>query len=716
MDIQWYHDIVIEQVAVRSGMDSKVAELFDKVVKVRNTPDEVTEGSWGFEHTKKVLIDEVIPFINSLRATFKDFDNGLHNELNEVKTMFNQMEADVEQYMMNIVMHADSVPVNVLPADNNCLVNDNIEIERLEQENDHLFELCFIHKYNKNLMLKAELAKKEHMVEKNFFDEVVLRCSRLKNRGTNLELKLQHQKESFLNNRSFNNHNSPEILEFFKINEWQAKLNTKDVSISNLRKHIESLKGKNVVEKDVQPLNPNVIAPEMFKLDLEPLVPKVFNNRDAHIDYIKHSKKHADILREIVKHARALRPLDSDLDFACSSSKSKMVESRISNNSEPNQSWGSNASDVPSSSLVDFSEDLGRLKPKADIGIFVGYAPAKKAFRIYNKRTHLITKTIHVDFDELTAMAFEQFGSRPGPQLMTPGTVSSGLVPNPPSLTPYVPPTKKDWDILFQPMFDEYFSPLPSVDSLVPAVVAPKLADSTVIPPGVEEEFLDVEVAHLDNDPFFGVPIQEQNSKESSSKDVVPTNVHSVNQPYEHLKHDSLSNGCQDCVLNGILREEVYVSQPDGFVDQDNPNHVYKLKKALYGLKQAPQAWYDLLSLFLLSQNFSKGMVDPSLFTRKEGKYILLDSCIALTAFADADHAGCQDTRRSTFDMPLLYAVTTSNTPDPSISTSYTISSRSKWKMVWLNYTSSEQNISWQISLPRHWDEKDLTLLSTSLE
>ncbi|GJS75013.1 retrovirus-related pol polyprotein from transposon TNT 1-94 [Tanacetum coccineum] len=51
--------------------------------------------------------------------------------------------------------------------------------------------------------------------------------------------------------------------------------------------------------------------------------------------------------------------------------------------------------------------------------------------------------------------------------------------------------------------------------------------------------------------------------------------------------------------LNGELKEEVYVSQPEGFVDQDNPSHVYKLKKALYGLKQAPRAWYDMLSSFL---------------------------------------------------------------------------------------------------------------------
>nr|GEW76686.1 retrovirus-related Pol polyprotein from transposon TNT 1-94 [Tanacetum cinerariifolium] len=79
--------------------------------------------------------------------------------------------------------------------------------------------------------------------------------------------------------------------------------------------------------------------------------------------------------------------------------------------------------------------------------------------------------------------------------------------------------------------------------------------------------------------------------------------------------------------LNGNLREEVYVSQPDGFVDLDNPNHVYKLKKALYRLKQAPRAWYDMLSSFLLSQDFSKGSVDPTLFNRRNDNDLLLAHC-----------------------------------------------------------------------------------------
>ncbi|GJV91227.1 retrovirus-related pol polyprotein from transposon TNT 1-94 [Tanacetum coccineum] len=123
--------------------------------------------------------------------------------------------------------------------------------------------------------------------------------------------------------------------------------------------------------------------------------------------------------------------------------------------------------------------------------------------------------------------------------------------------------------------------------------------------------------------------------------------------------------------LNSELREEVYVNQPEGFVNHDYPNHVYRLKKALYGLKQASRFWYDMLSQFLLSQKFSKGSVDLTLFTRKEGKAILLvqiyvdDIIFASTdpalcdvfaeimsskfkmSMLDADHAGCQDTRRS---------------------------------------------------------------------
>ncbi|GJX58887.1 retrovirus-related pol polyprotein from transposon TNT 1-94 [Tanacetum coccineum] len=94
--------------------------------------------------------------------------------------------------------------------------------------------------------------------------------------------------------------------------------------------------------------------------------------------------------------------------------------------------------------------------------------------------------------------------------------------------------------------------------------------------------------------------------------------------------------------LNGELKKEVYVSQSKGFVDPNHPTHVYRLKKALYGLKYAPRAWYDTLSQFLLDNKFSKGVVDPTLFTRKTGKHILLVQIyVDDIIFASTDPKSC---------------------------------------------------------------------------
>ncbi|KAJ9565777.1 hypothetical protein OSB04_001743 [Centaurea solstitialis] len=130
--------------------------------------------------------------------------------------------------------------------------------------------------------------------------------------------------------------------------------------------------------------------------------------------------------------------------------------------------------------------------------------------------------------------------------------------------------------------------------------------------------------------------------------------------------------------LNGVLKEEVYVSQPEGFVDKDHPDHVYILDKALYGLKQAPRAWYDSLSQFLVESGYSKGKIDNTLFIKREGEYIMLSkpkeshlkavkrifrylkgtvtlglwypkgSGYELTGYTDADHGGCKLDRKST--------------------------------------------------------------------
>ncbi|GJS82534.1 retrovirus-related pol polyprotein from transposon TNT 1-94 [Tanacetum coccineum] len=267
-----------------------------------------------------------------------------------------------------------------------------------------------------------------------------------------------------------------------------------------------------------------------------------------------------------------------------------------------------------------------KLKPKDDIRIFVGYAPAKKAFRIYNKRTRMIIETIHVDFDELITMASEQFSSGPRPKRLTPGTISSGLVPNIPSSTLYVPPTKNDWEILFKPMFDEYLNPPPCVDPQVPTVITPEPAVSTgtplsttidqdapststsqtppetpslVIPLSVEEVDHDIKVTHMDNNPFVEFPIPEPSSEESSTHvkldelgGVLKNKARLVARGYHqeegidfeesfalvarleaicifiafaaHMNMVVYQMDVKTAFLNGILREEVYVNQLDG--------------------------------------------------------------------------------------------------------------------------------------------------------
>ncbi|GJX51676.1 retrovirus-related pol polyprotein from transposon TNT 1-94 [Tanacetum coccineum] len=158
------------------------------------------------------------------------------------------------------------------------------------------------------------------------------------------------------------------------------------------------------------------------------------------------------------------------------------------------------------------SKYLGKLKAKADVGIFIGYAPTKKAYRIYNQR----------------------------------------LMPQPPSSAPFVQPTRNDWDTLLQPLFDEYFSPLPCVDHPVPEIAAPEPAVSTgtpsstsvdqyapslstsqtpqespshVNPPGAKESDHDIKVVHMDNNPYFGILILEPSSEESSSQVVIPNKL-----------------------------------------------------------------------------------------------------------------------------------------------------------------------------------------------
>nr|GEV45386.1 reverse transcriptase domain-containing protein [Tanacetum cinerariifolium] len=433
-------------------------------------------------------------------------------------------------------------------------------------------------------------------------------------------------------------------------------------------------------------------------------------------------------------------------------------------------------------------ENLGKLQPNTDIGIFIGYALTKKAFWIYNRRTRRIVETIHVEFDELTTMASKQSSSGPALHEMTPATISSGLVPKPTSLTPFVPTSRNDWDQLFQPLFDELLTPVPSVDPSAPEVIAPidevialEPAESTgspssttvdqdapspsksqttpetqppVIPHDVEEDNNDIEVAHMGNDPIFVSHIVEDFVKRLRStlgeegkwtkdhplENIIGQLARPVSiRPQLHeqallcyydafltsvepkMYKDALNQSCwikamqevlneferlevwelvprpnkvivitlksiykvnldelggilkskarlvargylqeeginfeesfapvarleairiflayaahknmvvyqidvKTVFLNCNLREEVYVSQPDGFVDPDNPNHINTVLNLVYPVDT------PMVEKSKLNEDKKGKAVDPS-------------------HYRDVDHAGCQDTRRST--------------------------------------------------------------------
>ncbi|GKE85671.1 retrovirus-related pol polyprotein from transposon TNT 1-94 [Tanacetum coccineum] len=167
--------------------------------------------------------------------------------------------------------------------------------------------------------------------------------------------------------------------------------------------------------------------------------------------------------------------------------------------------------------------------------------------------------------------------------------------------------------------------------------------------------------APMDNNPFVNVFAPEPSSEALSSGDVssaesthgidfkesfVPiTRIDAIRIFIANAASKNMiiyQMDVKTAFLNGELKKEVYVSQLEGFIDPDHPTYVYRLKKAMYGLKQVPRAWYDTLSWFLLDNKFSKGAVDPKLFTRKTGKHIfLVQIYVDDIIFASADPKAC---------------------------------------------------------------------------
>nr|GEZ82849.1 hypothetical protein [Tanacetum cinerariifolium] len=417
--------------------------------------------------------------------------------------------------------------------------------------------------------------------------------------------------------------------------------------------------------------------------------------------------------------------------------------------------------------LLNDYEDVGKLKVKGDIGVFVGYSKESAAFRIYNKRTRKIHESVNVNFDEISEMASKQFSLEPGLSNLNEKEKSSN-----PSLSKVSEASKKDLEDLFQDFYHDYFDSSKIMKSLTTNVETSINED---VFHEVSESFQGESSSSSLNDDVQQSPeevILPQTNTQLISNNMIPngdeastshnvfnerledayydastsfhdlSNVHTYYQPYPNEKKwtkdhplykiigdlksivrtkgqlaihvsyflsfiepanvaEALRDAdwvsamqeeldqfarlkvwrlvprpeCKSVIktkwifknkkdesslvirnkarlvavairfflayaahkdftvfqidvktvfLNEILKEEVYVGQPLGFVSKQYPDHVYALDKALYGLKQAPRAWYDVLSQFLIESEFQKGSIDTTLFIKKKGKHIML--------------------------------------------------------------------------------------------
>nr|GEX99987.1 hypothetical protein [Tanacetum cinerariifolium] len=203
-----------------------------------------------------------------------------------------------------------------------------------------------------------------------------------------------------------------------------------------------------------------------------------------------------------------------------------------------------------------------------------------KGYRVYNKRTRMIVESIHIRFDEIKEVS---------------ETCTCSITTRVGSF--------------IGPLYDEIFNAGSNIqDKQLSMNIQPTSDPSTPTYVHAEKKMM---IKH---------------KKENTHK-MINLPILSIHQykkllslPYITLMDVKMA------FLNGPLKEEVYVAQPDGFVDPDHPEEVYRLRKALYGLKQAPKAWYDKLSKFLTSKGFTKGLQihqSPSGIFINQAKYTL---------------------------------------------------------------------------------------------
>ncbi|GJX36717.1 retrovirus-related pol polyprotein from transposon TNT 1-94 [Tanacetum coccineum] len=321
---------------------------FDQVVKERTTATAITEGTWGFEHTKACFRDEIIPFIKNLKDIFNNFNRYLVEELADVQKVFYQMEQAVEQHRLE--SRTFEVKMNQVLSENERLLAQAIDKDIVKtvvnlsvNASDENVTEC-----QKCLELETELVKKKDFVDKETYDKLCKCFTTLEKHCITLEADSQLNQEIFQQENSVLNQNAPSFTQLFELSELKAQSQAKDTVIVKLKEQIKSLKGnvedssvkmdmdeietlnielehreqglviaalKNELRKlkgkaiDNKETVTHSVDPNVSKDNMEPITPKLLNKRMTHL-YIKHTQEEALVLRDIVEHVKANYPQD----------------------------------------------------------------------------------------------------------------------------------------------------------------------------------------------------------------------------------------------------------------------------------------------------------------------------------------------------------------------------------------------------------------------
>ncbi|GJZ69451.1 hypothetical protein Tco_0633001 [Tanacetum coccineum] len=258
---------------------------FNNVVKKQITPDALSEGEWGFEHTKAVFLKEIIPFLKTLKDIFNVFDKDILNEVTKVQTVFNQMEAAVQQYFVDkqcfeiqkkhILIKNDRLLDQIISQDIvNIVVNSSMDINTFVNVNSSAAmndSVNYVEMCNKCLELEAELIKQHNMVEKDEYNRLSKSFSKLEQHCISIELAMQVNKEIFQKNDTFVNQTEPTFDHLFELNNLKAELQAKDTTIEKLKANIKRLNKTsttNSVKKDIDKI-------ETINIELEYKVAKL---------------------------------------------------------------------------------------------------------------------------------------------------------------------------------------------------------------------------------------------------------------------------------------------------------------------------------------------------------------------------------------------------------------------------------------------------------